>query len=65
MNIDTVRQHLEGAGFPASKHDLVVWAKDHGAGTDELAMLEKLPVDSFDSILDLLGATSRLQKQGR
>jgi hypothetical protein len=63
MDIDMVRQHLDGAGFPASKHDVMVWATEHGAGSDELDMLKKLPVDNFDSIQDLLGAAGMVQKK--
>jgi hypothetical protein len=60
MNIDTVRERLDGVGFPASKHDVMLWAREHGAGNDELDMLEKLPVDNFDSMQHLLGSVKML-----
>lgn len=63
MDMDTVRQHLDGAGFPASRFDLTRWAAEHGASTEEIEMLNKLPVDNFDSIQDLLGAASMVQKK--
>lgn len=61
MDMDTVRQHLDGAGFPASKHDVMVWATEHGASSEEIEMLKKLPVDNFDSVQDLLGAARMVQ----
>jgi hypothetical protein len=63
INMDTVRQRLDGVGFPASKHDVMVWATEHGAGGDELDMLEKLPVDNFDSMQHLLGSARMLQQR--
>jgi hypothetical protein len=63
MDMEMVRQHLDGAGFPASKHDVMMWATQHGAGTEEIEMLKKLPVDTFDSIQDVLGAAGMVQKK--
>ncbi len=63
MDMEMVRQHLDGAGFPASKHDVMMWASQHGAGIEEIEMLKKLPVDNFDSMQDLLGAASMAQKK--
>ena len=63
VDMDMVRQHLDGAGFPASKHDVMAWATEHGASRQEIEMLKKLPVDNFDSIQDLLGAASMVRKK--
>jgi hypothetical protein len=62
MDVEMLRQKLDGAGFPASKHDVMVWAREHGAGSDEIEVLKRLPVDNFDSIQDLLGAASLAEK---
>jgi hypothetical protein len=63
MDIDMLRQHLDGAGFPAKKYDLILWAAEAGAGSEEIETLKKLPVDNFDSMRDLLGAASTVQQQ--
>jgi hypothetical protein len=38
-----VRRHLEGMHFPASKDDLLLRARDNGAGQDTLEVLESFP----------------------
>ena len=38
-----VTHHLGGIHFPASKEDLLVRARDKGAGQDLLEVLESLP----------------------
>jgi hypothetical protein len=63
MDMEMLRQQLDGAGFPASKHDVMVWATEHGVGSEEIEMLKKLPVDNFDSIQDLLGAASMVRRR--
>jgi hypothetical protein len=38
-----VAHHLEGMHFPSSKEDLLVRARDNGAGQDMLEVLESFP----------------------
>jgi hypothetical protein len=52
-----VAHHLEGAQFPASKSDLLLRARDNGAGQDALELLESFPDDAeFKSLADVTRA---------
>lgn len=59
MDSDTIRQHIEGVGFPATRDDVVTWAKEHGAGTEELEAISRLPIARYESITDVLHAVIR------
>jgi hypothetical protein len=54
MDSDTMRQHLDGVGFPATRDDVLAWAKEHGAGPEELEVMRRLPIASYESITDVL-----------
>lgn len=56
-----MRQHLDGVGFPVSKRDMLNWAAEHGASVDELDVMRGLPLDTYDSIDDVLNAADRAQ----
>lgn len=56
-----MRQHLDGVGFPVSKHNMLDWAAEHGASIEELEVMRGLPLDTFDSIDDVLNAADRAQ----
>ena len=52
-----VTHHLQGAHFPASKRDLILRARDKGAGQDLLELLESFPEDEeFESLADVVTA---------
>jgi len=52
-----VTHHLQGAHFPASKSDLLLRARDNGAGQDALELLESFPDDAeFESLTDVMRA---------
>ena len=52
-----VTHHLQGAHFPASKSDLLLRARDNGAGHDALELLESFPDDAeFESLADVIMA---------
>ena len=52
-----VTHHLTGAHFPASKDELLLRARDKGAGQDMLELLESLPEDEeFETLDDLMKA---------
>jgi Protein of unknown function (DUF2795) len=52
-----VTHHLQGAHFPASKGDLLLQARDNGAGQDALELLDSFPEDAeFESLADVMQA---------
>jgi hypothetical protein len=52
-----VTHHLEGMHFPASKEDLLLRARDNGAGQDVLEVLESFPEDEeFETLADVMKA---------
>jgi Protein of unknown function (DUF2795) len=52
-----VTHHLKGMHFPASKEDLLVRARDHGAGQDMLEVLESFPRgEEFETLADVVKA---------
>ncbi len=53
-----MRQQLEGAGFPATRDDVVTWAKEHGASTEEIEVMQRLPLERYESITDVLDAAT-------
>jgi hypothetical protein len=49
--------HFKGARFPSSKEDLLVRARDNGAGQDTLEVLESFPKGKkFESLADVVAA---------
>jgi hypothetical protein len=55
-----VLHHLQDAHFPASKSDLLLRARDNGAGQDALELLESFPDDAeFESLADVRKASER------
>ena len=48
-----VTHHLEGTHFPASKDDLLLRARDNGAGQDTLEVLEAFPDDRNSKALTM------------
>ena len=52
-----VTRHLEGMHFPASKEDVLLRARDNGAGQDVLEVLESFPEDEeFETLADVIKA---------
>jgi hypothetical protein len=52
-----ITHHLQGVHFPASKRDLILRARDKGAGQDALELLESFPEDAeFESLADVTTA---------
>lgn len=49
MGISTaeVQTFLKGMDYPASKDDLIQQAKDNGAGSDVISLLNKLPDQEY------------------
>jgi hypothetical protein len=52
-----VTHHLKGMHFPASKEDLLLRARDNGAGQDMLEVLESFPEgEEFETLGDVMKA---------
>jgi hypothetical protein len=52
-----VTHHLKGMHFPASKEDLLLRARDNGAGQDVLEVLESFPQgEEFETLADVMKA---------
>jgi hypothetical protein len=58
MDRDTMRQYLEGVGFPATRDDVLRWAREHGASTEEIEVMRRLPMERYESITDVLNAAT-------
>lgn len=55
-----VTHHLRGMHFPASKDDLLLRARDHGAGQDMLEVLESFPAGAeFETLAQVIEAYGR------
>jgi hypothetical protein len=55
-----VTRHMQGMHFPASKDDLLLRARDNGAGQDMLEVLESLPEgQEFETLADVVRAFGR------
>jgi hypothetical protein len=58
-----VTHHLKGMHFPASKDDLLLRARDNGAGQDTLEVLESFPAhEEFETLADVVRACGRLDQ---
>jgi hypothetical protein len=57
-----MQQHLDGMNYPASKDDVMAYAMQHGANSDEMEMLKKMPMDAFNSFDDVSAAAGRMTK---
>lgn len=61
MNMEQMHQHLMGMSFPATKQDLMNQAMQQGASNDEMEMIKKLPMDSFNSMDDVKNAAMMMK----
>jgi len=57
-----MRQQLNGMSFPASKQDLMNYAKQQGATSDQTEMINKMPKDQFNSADDVMAAAKMMMK---
>ena len=51
-----VTHHLKGVGFPASKRDLIQHARQNGAESAVLEVLEAFSEDEFETMADVMKA---------
>lgn len=65
MKMDAMQQQmqqLQEMNFPASKQDLIDWGKQHGASSDQMDMIKKLPKDNFKSADDVISSAQTMMK---
>lgn len=53
-------EQLDGLDYPVSREDLIRRAQEIGAGTAVLQMLRSLPMDHFDSSVEVTDAVTEL-----
>ena len=53
---DTLLEYLDGIRYPASKKDLLAYAREHDAPEDALADLNRLPDGSYDEWMEITEA---------
>ena len=59
-----ITHHLEEMHFPASKADLLIHARDNGAGQDTLEALEFFPNgEEFKSLADVLKVLGKADRR--
>ena len=63
-----VTHHLKGMHFPASKDDLLLRARDNGAGQDMLEVLESFPdgkeFETLDDVIKAYGSSDQVPQTG-
>ena len=67
MNMSSMQQQmqqLKEMNFPASKQDLIDWGKQHGASSDQMEMIQKLPKNDFKSADDVISSAQSMMKTG-
>jgi hypothetical protein len=57
-------QQLQEMNFPASKQDIIDWGMQHGASSDQMEMIKKLPKDNFNSADDVVSSAKMMMKTG-
>lgn len=60
-----VERHLRGASFPATRDELVTFAKENDAPEAVVVAIESLPQEWFDSIDDACSAWEAVPRQYR
>ncbi|GIH21525.1 DUF2795 domain-containing protein [Rugosimonospora africana] len=62
MDMNMMRQQLEGMSFPASKQDMMSHMMQHGASNEQMEMMKKMPMDQFNSMDDVMAAANKMMK---
>jgi Protein of unknown function (DUF2795) len=57
-----MEQMMAGMNFPVSKDELMSYAMQHGASNEQVDMMRKLPMDSFNSMDDIKAAMGSMMK---
>lgn len=61
VNPVQVQKFLGGVNYPASRDDLVSYAKQQGADDNVLQTIQQLPYDSFDTPADVSEAIGEIE----
>lgn len=61
INPVQVQQYLGGVNYPASREDLVSYAKQQGADNNILQTIQNLPYDNFDTPADVSEAVGEME----
>jgi hypothetical protein len=62
MDMNMMRQQLEGMSFPASKQDIMNKMMQNGASNEQMEMMKKMPMDNFNSMDDVMAAAGKMMK---
>lgn len=61
VNPIQVQKFLEGVDYPASKEDLIKYAKEQGADENVIATLQAMPGDMFATPVDVSEAIGKIE----
>lgn len=61
VNPVQVEKFLRGVNYPATRSDLVSYAKQHEADNNVLQTIQNLPYDHFDSPADVSEAIGEIE----
>jgi len=61
VNPIQLQKHLKGMDYPASKQDIVDYAKQQGADDNAIAVLEHLPEEEYETPTDVSKAVGEVQ----
>ncbi|AFY88547.1 MAG: hypothetical protein CLLPBCKN_001116 [Chroococcidiopsis cubana SAG 39.79] len=61
VNPIQLQKHLKGMEYPASKQDIVDYAKQQGADDNAIAILEQLPEEEYETPTDVNKAVGEVQ----
>ena len=53
-------QYLEGVDFPATKGDILIFAREHNAPSDVISALDKMPEGTFHSMAGIWDAVGEV-----
>lgn len=53
VNPIQLQKHLKGVDYPASKKDLIKYAKQQGADENTLSALQQIPDEEYESPTDV------------
>ncbi len=61
VNPVQVEKFLKGLDYPVSKKDLVTYARQHGADENILAVLSRLPDQTYNGPIDVSKAIGEIE----
>jgi hypothetical protein len=61
VNPIQLQKHLKGMEYPASKQDIVDYAKQQSADDNAIAILEQLPEEEYETPTDVNKAVGEVQ----